>query len=49
MLRYFSLAPEGRAELERFPNLLNWVRAMLARPSVVATVSQYEPQEVARL
>lgn len=45
MLRYFCLAPEGLAALERHEHLHRWYRAMLARPSVANTTTGYEMVE----
>ncbi len=42
MLRYFSLAAEGDAALQRHPRLLAWMARMQSRPSVVATRTAYE-------
>lgn len=42
MLRYFCLAPEGLAALERHEHLYHWYQAMLARPSVTGTTTSYE-------
>lgn len=42
MLRYFCLAPEGLATLRRHVRLYHWYRTMLARPSVVSTITSYE-------
>lgn len=37
MTAYFTMAPEGRAELARHPRLAAWWQAMLQRPSLAAT------------
>ena len=42
MLRYLSLAPEGRSLLGRHESLQRWLDSMLERPSVRGTMSQYE-------
>jgi glutathione S-transferase len=42
MLRYFSLAPEGNAALQRHPRLAAWFERMQSRPSVTATRTAYE-------
>jgi glutathione S-transferase len=42
MLRYFDLAPEGRAALQRHPRLAAWLERMQSRPSVTATRTAYE-------
>jgi glutathione S-transferase len=42
MLRYFSLAAEGDAALQRHPQLLAWLERMQSRPSVMATRTAYE-------
>ena len=43
ILRFFSLAPEGHALLERHGEWLAWLDRMQARPSVTATRSHVEP------
>jgi glutathione S-transferase len=43
MLRYLCLVPEGLSLLQTSPALRRWYEAMLARPSVSKTASQYEP------
>jgi glutathione S-transferase len=42
MLRYFSLAAEGDAALQRHPRLSAWLERMQSRPSVAATHTVYE-------
>jgi len=42
ILRYFCLAPEGHSLLKSYPALFHWYEAMLTRPSVARTKSQYE-------
>jgi glutathione S-transferase len=42
MLRYLALAPEGRALLRGYASALRWFEMMQSRPSVLATISQYE-------
>jgi glutathione S-transferase len=42
ILRYFCLAPEGRALLSSFSTLSDWYEAMLQLASVARTVSPYE-------
>ena len=43
MLRFFALAPEGRALLDRHGEWLAWLDRMQARPSVTTTRSRVEP------
>lgn len=43
ILRFLSLAPEGMALLSSRLRLFRWFHAMLARPSVVQTRTEYEP------
>lgn len=42
MLRYFSLAADGDAALQRHPRLSSWLGRMQSRPSVAATRTVYE-------
>ncbi|MBI3370078.1 MAG: glutathione S-transferase domain-containing protein, partial [Burkholderiales bacterium] len=42
MLRYFSLAPEGRDLLAKHPGIERWFVAIQARASVVKTRTPYE-------
>jgi glutathione S-transferase len=42
MLRYFCLAPEGLAAVERHPYLWRWYQAMRVRRSVASTTTHYE-------
>jgi glutathione S-transferase len=42
ILRYFSLAPEGRQLLAEYSVLQQWLARMLARPSVQRTRTKYE-------
>ena len=42
ILRYFCLTPEGCSLLKPRLTLLRWYEAMLTRPSVSRTVTQYE-------
>lgn len=42
MLRYLSLAPEGKALLDPHRALAQWLQAMLARPSMLRTATRYE-------
>lgn len=44
MLRYFMLAPEGQALLERHPKLAQWYERMRVRPSALKTIGPYERQ-----
>ena len=44
MLTYFNIAPTGRALLEEFPRLRDWLAAISQRPSVQATRSPRETQ-----
>ena len=44
ILCYFSLAPEGRAAIAEHPVLSDWLRRLACRPSVLRTLTQYEPQ-----
>ena len=46
MLRYFSLASEGDAALQRHPKLAAWFARMQARPSIEATRTAYEKRHV---
>jgi glutathione S-transferase len=43
ILRFLSLAPEGMSLLARRQRLFRWFHAMLARPSVMKTRTEYEP------
>jgi glutathione S-transferase len=43
ILRFLSLAPEGMSLLSSRRHLIRWFEAMLARPSVVKTRTEYEP------
>jgi glutathione S-transferase len=42
MLRYLSLAPEGKALLDQHHALTTWLQSMLARPSLLRTATRYE-------
>jgi glutathione S-transferase len=42
MLRYLSLAPEGKALLDQHHALTPWLQTMLARPSMLRTATRYE-------
>jgi glutathione S-transferase len=42
ILKYLSLAPEGRELVASFPDLDRWLATMLLRPSVQRTQSTYE-------
>ena len=43
ILRFLSLAPEGKSLLASCKHLCPWFQAMLARPSVLKTRTDYEP------
>lgn len=42
MLRYFCLAPEGRAAIAERPSLAAWLTRLASRASVQRTLSKYE-------
>ena len=42
ILRYFTLAPEGKTALAKHPKLSAWLELMQTLPSVQRTISQYE-------
>lgn len=42
MLKYLSLAPEGRSAMARRPALQQWLERMQARPSAAQTRTEYE-------
>jgi len=45
MLRYLTLAPEGRDTLAKFVELQKWMQLMRMRPSVRRTMGPYERSE----